>query len=79
MSLCSEDDIDSHRIDKMSAMLIIKSLYDNNTITKLCLDIMLCKNDISLVTREAELVNSTRKLNNEHVIDFKLYFDDKAA
>ena len=57
-------------------MIIIWSLYNNSTVTKLCLDIMLCKNDISLVTREAELMNFTRKSHNEHVIDFKLYFDD---
>ena len=64
------------RIDKESAMIIIRSLYNNNTITELCLSITLCKTDVDLVTREAEMINSIRKLHNEHVIDFRLYFDD---
>ena len=62
-------------IDKESAMIIIKSLYNNNTITELRLDItILCKNDVDLVTEEAEKVNSMRKLSNDHVIDFILQF-----
>ena len=63
-------------IDKESAMIIIRSLYNNNTITKLDLNITLCKTDVNLVTKEAEMINSIRKLHNEHVIDFILYFDD---
>ena len=59
-------------VDKESAMIIMKSLYNNNIITKLSLDITLCKNDTNLVT-EVEKVNSTRKL---YIIDFKLYFYD---
>ena len=61
---------------KESAMIIIRSLYNNNTITKLCLYITLCKTDVDLVTREAEMINSIRKLHNEHVINFLLYFND---
>ena len=63
-------------VDKESAMIIIKSLYNNNTITKLSLDITLCKNDVNLVAEEAEKVNSMRKLSNDHIIDFGLYFFD---
>ena len=57
-------------------MIIIKSLYNNNTITELSLNITLCKNDANLVTEEAEKVNSLRKLSNDHVIDFIFYFYD---
>ena len=63
-------------VDKESAMIIMKSLYNNNIITKLSFDITLCKNDINLITEEAEKVNFTRKLSNNHIIDFKLYFSD---
>ena len=59
-----------------SAMIIIKSLYNNNTITELSLVITSCKNDVNLVTEEAEKVNSMRKLSNNHIIDFNLYFTD---
>ena len=59
-----------------SAMIIIKSLYNNNTITELSLVITSCKNDVNLVTEEAEKVNSMRKLSNDHIIDFNLYFTD---
>ena len=62
-------------IDRESAMIIIKSLYNNNTITKLSLDITMCKNDANLVTEEVEKVNSMRKLSNDH-IDFILLFTD---
>ena len=68
--------LDRQPIDKESAMIIIRSLYNNNTITELCLDITLCKTDVDLVTREVEMINSIRKSHNEHVIDFQLYFDD---
>ena len=57
-------------IDKESAMIIMKSLHNNNTITKLC------KNDANLVTEEAEKVNSVRKLSSDHIIDFILNFTD---
>ena len=65
-----------HLIDKESAMIIIRSLYNNNTIAELCLYITLYKTDVDMVTREAEMINSIRKVHNEHVIDFLLYFDD---
>lgn len=70
--------IDDHRIDsyRVSHDNNMESIQQQYCYYKLCLDIMLCKNDISLVTREAELMNFTRKSHNEHVIDFKLYFDD---
>ena len=73
--LLSEEYYDN-TVDKESAMIIIKSLYNNNTITELSLDITLCKNDANLVTEEAEKVNSMRKLSNDHIIDFILYFTD---
>ena len=58
-----------------SAMIIIRSLYKNNTITKF--NITLCKDDITMVTREVERINSIRQSHNEHVIDFTLYFTDR--
>ena len=61
-------------IDKESAMIIIKSLYNNNTITKLSLRIKPCQSDAILVTEEAEQVNSMRKLSSDHIIDFMLHF-----
>ena len=74
--LADDEDID-YTVDKESAMIIIKSLYNNNTITKLCLDItLLCKNDVNLVAEEVEKVNSVRKLSSDHIIDFILYFTD---
>ena len=63
-------------VDKESALIIIKSLYNNNTITKLSLDITLPKNNANLVTKVAEMVNFMRKLSNDHIIDFTLYFTD---
>ena len=68
-------EVDDNGVDEESAMIIIKSLYNNNTITELSLVITLCKNDANLVTEEAEMVNSLRKLSNDHVIDFIFYFD----
>ena len=65
-------DNDMCTVDKESAMIIIKSLYNNNTITKLSLAITLHKDDTNLVTEEAEKVISTRKLSNNHIIDFTL-------
>ena len=63
--------------DKESAMIIIKSLYHNNTITTLILpDIKLCKNDVHVITEEVEMVNSIRTLSNDQVIDFGLDFID---
>ena len=59
-------------MDKESAMILIRSLYNNNTITKLDLPIALCRNDISDVIEEAEKVNSKRKLYKEYIIDFNL-------
>ena len=65
-----------HPIDKESAMIIIRSLYNNNTITELSLYIALCKTDVDLVTKQAEMINSIRKLYNGPVIDFQLFFID---
>ena len=62
--------------DKELAMIIIRCLYNNNIITELWLDITLCKDDVTILTREAEMVNSVRKSHNEHIIDFTLYFTD---
>ena len=73
--LAAKDNYDN-TVDKESAMIIIKSLYSNNTITELSLDITLCKDDVNLVAEEAEKVNSMRKLSNDHIIDFILYFND---
>ena len=72
LSLCDKDK--PYLTDKESAMIIIRSLYNNNIITKLCLDIRLCKTNINLVTGEVEMVNSLR---SEHIIDFTLYFIDQ--
>ena len=63
-----------YAIDKESAMIIIKSLYNNNTITELSLDITLYQSDANLVAEEAEKVNSMRRLSNDHIIDFILLF-----
>ena len=63
--------------DKESAMIIISSLYYNNTITKLIFpDIKLCENDVHVITKEAEKVNSMRTLSNDQVIGFELHFID---
>ena len=69
-------DTTKYSVDKESAMIIIRSLYNNNIITRLWLDITLCKDDVTMVTSEAEMVNSIRKSHNEHIIDFILYFTD---
>ena len=63
-------------MDKESAIIIIRSLYNNNTITELCIDITVCESDITLITREAERVNSVRQSHNEHIIDFMLQFNE---
>ena len=63
-------------MDKKSAMIIMRSLYNNNTITELFLVITLCKDDITMVTREVEKINSIRQSHNEHVINFVLSFND---
>ena len=73
MSLSGEGDINENPIDEESAMVIIRSLYNNNTIVKVYLDITLHKNDV-MVTREAGKINSIRKSHNEHIIDFDLIF-----
>ena len=62
-------------VDKELAMIIIRSLYNNNTITELWLVITLCKDDVTMVTNEAEMVNFIRKSHNEH-IGFVLSFTD---
>ena len=76
-SLCSEGDINENPIDEVSAMIIIRSLYNNNTIIKVYLDITLYENDVSLVTREVEKINSIRQSHNERIIDFDLSFYDQ--
>ena len=59
--------------DKESAMIIINSLYYNNTITRLILPIIeLCGNDFHVITEEVEMVNSMRTLSNNQIIDFDL-------
>ena len=74
LSLCDTIYDITQPVDKESAMIIIRSLYNNNTITELCLNIRLCKDDITMVTGEVERINSIRQSHNEHVIDFILYF-----
>ena len=70
------DNEDIQRIDKEEAIILIRSLVNNNTIIKLDLDIELCENDISDVTEEAENVNSKRTLHKKHIVDFTFYFFD---
>ena len=70
------EDLAPYTMDKESAMITIRSLYNNNTITELHLGITLCKDDITMVTREVERINSIRQSHNEHVIDFMLFFID---
>ena len=65
---------DSYALDEESAMIIIRSLYKNNTITELYLDIELCEKDINDVTGEAENVNIMRRSHNEDIIKFHLDF-----
>ena len=74
--LLADEGIYGDTVDKESAMIIIKSLHNNNTITKLSFDIILHKDDTNLVTEEAEKVISMRKLSNNHIIDFTLHFGD---
>ena len=75
LSLYDQYGIITLPVDKESTM-IIRNLYNNNTITELSLDITLCKDDITMVTREVERINSIRQSHNEHVIDFTLDFTD---
>ena len=74
LSLCNK--VKHSPVDKELAMIIIRSLYNNNTITKLWLDITVCKDDITMVTGEGERINSIRKSHNEHVIEFMLNYID---
>ena len=75
--LCRDSDVDiSDTIDKDSAMIIIRNLYNNHTVTEVCLPIALSKNDIDVVIAEAEKINSQKKLQNEHIVDFFLLFID---
>ena len=74
--LHNKNDNICYPMDIVSAMMIIKGLYNNNTITKLSLGIVVRNSDANLATKEAEMVNSIRRSNNEHVIDFKLMFFD---
>ena len=66
--------IDHLHVDKEEAIILIRSLINNNAITKLYLGIALCKSDINVVTAEAEKVNSKKKLHKEHIIEFNFYF-----
>ena len=72
--LASYDNRVDNRVDKESAMTIIKSLYNNNTITELSLDTELCNSDAILVNEETEKVNSMRKLSNDHIINYHINF-----
>ena len=84
LALGCKDDPDIGGTDKESAMIIITSLYRNNTITKPILPIIelyeieieLCENDVHVITEEAEKVNSMRTVSNNKVIDFQLCFID---
>ena len=68
---------DGRTTDKESAMIIMNSLYYNNTITELILPkIKLSKNDVHVITEKAAVVNSIRILSNNQVIDFDLCFID---
>ena len=59
-------------IDEESAMIIIRSLFNNNTNIELCLDITMWENDVTLATREVEMANSIRKSHN--LINFQLQY-----
>ena len=79
LSFLDEDLADAEyllHIDKESAIILIKSLINNNTIIRLDLDIKLYENDISDVTGETEKVNSKRTLHKEHIVDFTFSFFD---
>ena len=77
LGLGYEDYLSDGTTDKESAMIIITTLYCNNTIAKLVLPkIEVCKNDVHVITEEAEKVNSMRTVSNNKVIDFQLYFID---
>ena len=71
------DDGNDGTTDKESAMIIITSLYCNNTITNLTLpSIKLYESDFHVITEEVEMVNSIRTLSNDQIIDFNLKFLD---
>ena len=77
LSLYSEvPAFEGYAMDKESAKIIIRSLYKNNTIAKLYLDIVLYENHVVELTREVEKINSLRKSHNEHIIKFYLNFYD---
>ena len=61
------------QFDEESAMMIINSLYKNNTITKLHLSIRLCESyhDEDMI-KYTKKFNSTRKLHNENTVMFYL-------
>ena len=74
LSLCSELPITSgYAMDKESAKIIIRSLYKNNTMVKLYLDIALYENHIVELTREVKKINFMRKSHDED-IKFHLNF-----
>ena len=75
LALDCEDDPSYGTRDKESAMIIINSLYYNNTITKLILPkIELCDNDIHVICEEIQKVNFIRTQSNDQVIDLRLSF-----
>ena len=75
--LCHDDDVDiNDTIDKDSAMIIIKNMCNNHSVTEVRLPIALSKDDIDVVIAEAEKINSQKKLQNEHIVDFFLLFID---
>ena len=57
-------------------MILIRSLHYNDFIIELNLPITLCKDEIKLVTEEAEMVNSLKKLSDQQVVNFHLEFWD---
>ena len=74
--LCNGDESSEYLLHTESAIIILKDLCSNNTIIKLCLQFRLRKSDVIMIEKEAEMVNSIRKSRNEHIIDFKIQFDD---
>ena len=75
--LCSEDyEASDDTIDMESAMILIRSLHYNDFIIELNLPITLCKDEIKLVTEEAEMVNSLKDLFDQLVVNFRLEFWD---
>ena len=69
---CFED----YHFYKESAMIVIRSIASNSTITKLYLSVILYKDDINFVTTQAKNINSMRKSHNKDIVVFELLFYD---